>query len=219
MHIFCDFDGTITTRDSTDFVMERLAAPGWLQIEEQWQRGEIGSAECMRRQVALIRATKQELDQTLDEVQIDDGFSDFAAFCEASGTGMTIISDGVDYFIHHILGRHGLDKFPIIANRLTITPEHVYQLASPWRSATCVSSAGVCKCSIVGKEQAHRMYVGDSRSDFCVASKPEMVFAKGKLADYCDKNDIPYAPYNNFHNVTDGLARLLQDVPVHMKAI
>ena len=30
MHVFCDFDGTITTRDATDFVLERLAAPnGW----------------------------------------------------------------------------------------------------------------------------------------------------------------------------------------------
>ncbi|MBU6475194.1 MAG: MtnX-like HAD-IB family phosphatase [Alphaproteobacteria bacterium] len=209
MHVYCDFDGTITTRDATDFVLERLASPGWLEIEAQWQRGEMGSAECMRRQIALMGATRAELDRVLDEVEIDEGFSDFVSFCDYSSIPVTIISDGVDYFIRRILGRRKLDVFRVIANRLTISPENAYQLASPWRSPACAAGAGVCKCREVEKETAHRVYVGDGRSDFCVSATPETVFAKGQLAAHCEKTGTPYASYKNFHDVTAGLERLL----------
>jgi len=215
IHVFCDFDGTITTRDVTDFVLERLAPPEWLEIEARWQRQEIGSAECMRQQIALISASQYELDAVLDEVEIDEGFADFSALCRYSNTKMTIISDGVDYFIHRILGRRGLDEFPVIANKMIIKPDNGYQLTSPWRSITCTSGAGVCKCKIVGMERAHRMYVGDGRSDFCVSIKPETVYAKGHLATYCDKNAIGYTPYKNFHDITAGLESLQQDVYGH----
>ena len=211
IHVYCDFDGTITTRDATDFVLERLASPGWLELEAQWQRGVIGSAECMRRQIALLRATRKELDRVLDEVEIDEGFSEFASLCDYSSIPVTIISDGVDYFIHRILGRRKLDAFRVIANRLTITSENAYQLASPWRSSACTAGAGVCKCREVGKETSHRVYVGDGRSDFCVSATPETVFAKGKLAAHCEAMNTPYTPYKNFHDVTAGLELLLQE--------
>ena len=213
-HVFCDFDGTITTRDATDFVLERLAEPEWLEIEAKWQKGLIGSAECMRAQVALINATRQELNQTLDEVQIDEGFFEFAALCQRTNTPITIISDGVDYFIRYILTRYKLGRIPVVANRLTITPDNSYQLDSPWSSDKCRSGAGVCKCSFVGEEKLQRIYVGDGRSDFCVSSKPEIVFAKGKLITYCKKNDISYIPYQNFHDVISELKYPLQYSPL-----
>jgi len=213
-HIFCDFDGTITTRDATDFVLERLAAPEWLEIEAKWQKGLIGSAECMRLQIGLINATRQELGQTLDEVQIDEGFPEFVNFCRHTNTPLTIISDGVDYFIRYILTRYRLGTIPVIANRLTITPNNVYQLDSPWSSDKCASGAGVCKCSFVSEERAPRVYIGDGRSDFCVSNKPEIVLAKGTLISHCKKNDTPYIPYQNFHDVMDELKHLLQNLPL-----
>ena len=57
MQIFCDFDGTISIQDATDFILARFADAEWRDIEEQWKRGTIGSAQCMQRQVALIRAS------------------------------------------------------------------------------------------------------------------------------------------------------------------
>ena len=210
-HAFCDFDGTITTRDATDFVLERLAAPEWLEIEAKWQKGLIGSAECMRGQVALISATRQELSQTLDEVQIDEGFLDFVALCRQSNIPLTIISDGVDHFIRYILTRYKLGDIPIVANRLTITPDNVYQLDSPWQAEGCRSGAGVCKCRFVGEETARRLYVGDGRSDFCVSAKPEFVFAKGTLAAHCKKTGTAYLPYKSFYDVANDVRLLLKN--------
>jgi 2,3-diketo-5-methylthio-1-phosphopentane phosphatase len=207
MHVYCDFDGTISVEDATDLVLDRLADPKWELLEEQWKRGEIGSGECMRRQIALIEATQQELDAALRDVVIDPGFSSFAALCDANSIPLTIVSDGVDYFIRRVLARHGLGHLPVIANRLTIDDEHgrlSYTLSSPYADQSCLTASGVCKCRSLTPDDL-RIYIGDGRSDFCVSNKPELVFAKASLADYCADQNIPFIAYQSFSDLKDSL--------------
>ncbi|MBN9046730.1 MAG: MtnX-like HAD-IB family phosphatase [Rhizobiales bacterium] len=211
MQVYCDFDGTISLQDVTDHVLERLAGPQWEEIEALWAAGRIDSGTCMRQQVALIRASREELDRVLDTVKIDSGFANFAALCAAEHIPLTIVSDGVDYFIRHVLKRHGLDSIPVIANRLLVSQaagETVYALASPYADSACRAASGVCKCKVV-KASGPRIYVGDGRSDFCVSDQPEIVFAKSKLAAYCRQSGIAFLPYDSFGDVAQSLRSLL----------
>jgi len=208
MAVFCDFDGTISIQDATDFILGRFADPEWENIEEKWKQGSIGSAECMQRQVELIHATSQELDAALDEIEIDPSFPAFASFCRLQRIPLTVLSDGVDYFINRILARHRLPPVPVIANQLTIRVCHGqtrYHLASPFSDPTCVSAAGMCKCQFVDAASGSRVYVGDGRSDFCVAKKPDLVFAKGNLAEFCQRENIAFIPYRQFADVAQTL--------------
>lgn len=207
MHVYCDFDGTISLDDATDFVLTNLADPKWEAIEQDWLDGEIGSAECMRRQIALIRGKQHELDDVLEDVAIDPTFPAFANFCRQHALPLTIVSDGVDYFIRQILARNNLRHIPVIANKLTVVnPEGTatYHLTSPRADAHCLSAAGVCKCRSLTPGDL-RVYIGDGRSDFCVSHHPELVFAKGKLADYCFDQDIPFIAYETFADLTHSL--------------
>jgi 2,3-diketo-5-methylthio-1-phosphopentane phosphatase len=206
MHLFCDFDGTISVQDATDYVLERLALPEWQTIQTDWEAGKIGSAECMQRQIALINGSKAELDAVLDEVQIDPSFAEFVQFCVAQKFPVTVTSDGVDYFIQRILARHSMQFLPVVSNRLSITEQDgktTYSLSSPYSAADCAPQSGMCKCRAVGL-MAHKttVYVGDGRSDFCVANKPSIVFAKHKLAEYCTAHHIPFFAYESFADVT-----------------
>lgn len=205
MQVFCDFDGTVSIQDATDVVLDRCADAEWQDFEELWKQGAIGSAECMRRQVGLIRANQWRLDAVLDAIDIDPSFPAFVDFCRSRGIILTVVSDGVDYFIHRILSRHRLPPLPVIANRLMIQGRTRYRLASPFDRRNCESGAGICKCRCVGAAQAPRVYIGDGRSDFCVADKPERVFAKGDLAEFCARNSIPFMPYLNFAEVAQAL--------------
>ena len=56
--------------DPTDRLFERFADPIWRDIEDAWQAGRISSRECMRRQVALLRATPEELDEEIRNVRV-----------------------------------------------------------------------------------------------------------------------------------------------------
>lgn len=214
MHVFCDFDGTISIKDATDYILSRFADPEWERIEDQWKRGLIGSAECMQRQIALIHATRQQLDGALDELAIDPGFAGFIDFCWNRNIPVTVISDGVDYFIKRILARHHLEYLPIIANRLAISGLNghtSYKLSSPYSDAACASASGVCKCRAVQSPDT-RIFIGDGRSDFCVSDKPDLVFAKGKLAEYCTDQGIPFIAYDQFTEVTQALKQVLPKI-------
>ncbi|MGE3142708.1 MAG: HAD-IB family phosphatase, partial [Hyphomonadaceae bacterium] len=118
MHVFCDFDGTIAQCDVTDLALQAFAAPEWEDLERAWLAGQMDAAACMRGQIALMEAPSALLDALLDSVEIDPGFADFVAWCEARAIPVTVVSDGVDYFIQRVLRRHGLARLPVSSHQL-----------------------------------------------------------------------------------------------------
>ncbi|MBB3302929.1 2,3-diketo-5-methylthio-1-phosphopentane phosphatase [Rhizobium sp. BK077] len=212
MQIFSDFDGTISIRDVTDIVLSCFAGSQWEDIEQEWKDGRIGSAECMRRQIPLIRATRHELDALLDTVAIDPGFVAFRDYCRESGLPVTVVSDGVDYFIRHVLALNGIRDLPVIANILThrgVEGQDTYALAPSAATAGCSAGSGVCKCKVIGGIE-RQIYIGDGRSDFCVSGRAGLVFAKGKLAEYCSDQGISYIAFDDF---TDLIPRMQAVLP------
>lgn len=203
MQIFCDFDGTITSHGTSDILLAQFGDPKWEELEAQWEAGLLGSAACMQQQIAMINAPLKDIDRALDEINIDPKFAEFVRFCSSRNFALTIISDGVDYFIKRILARHKMAHLPIVANRLVATGASSYKLEAPYAVSGCTS--GVCKCQVVDSRADVRVYVGDGRSDFCAVSKADVIFAKHALADYCDKKNLSYIPFQSFSDVQNEL--------------
>jgi 2-hydroxy-3-keto-5-methylthiopentenyl-1-phosphate phosphatase len=216
MRIICDFDGTITRRDVTDLVLESLAAPQWRTLQADWVEGRISGAVCMREQVALIGGSAVELDALLDAVALDPGFVAFVAWSEARGIPVSIASDGVDYFIARILARHGLQHLPAVANTLAGQPGG-WRLEQPWLREACANGSGVCKCAAALGAEAYpgtTIFVGDGRSDFCIADRADILFAKGVLAERAMHDNKPFLPFDTFDDVRRTLTVLIGDYPV-----
>lgn len=211
MRIFTDFDGTVSRIDTTDFVLSALADPAWRDVEADWVAGRISAAECMRRQVAMIQGSDAELDAVLDQVEIDPGFADFVTWAEANAFSITIISDGVDYFIRRLLARMELSRVQIIANRLVGEPGS-RRLDQPWLSPGCAGGTGVCKCNAAGAGPQHlaqRVFIGDGTSDFCVSQRVDILFAKDRLAAYAQARGRRFHPFDDFNDVTMTLTALV----------
>lgn len=213
--ILCDFDGTIALEDVTDTVLAALAAPAWLDIERDWAAGRIGSRACMTAQVALLRGEWPDLDRVVDAIAIDPHFPDFAAFCAGRGMPVTVVSDGLDYAINRILAREGL-VLPVRANRLRRGAGGTWSLDTPYASRACEAEAAHCKClSLSAPPGTATIVVGDGRSDVCVASRADFVFAKdlpggpSTLLRHCREQNLPHLAYETFADVTTGLAALV----------
>src|SRR5579872_1524649 len=88
LQIYCDFDGTITNRDSFDYLLETLALPGWMEIETQWENDEISARECMRLQTALIPGPWSQVIEALKNICVDPTFPIFAKWCRDSGIAL-----------------------------------------------------------------------------------------------------------------------------------
>jgi 2-hydroxy-3-keto-5-methylthiopentenyl-1-phosphate phosphatase len=199
--VYTDFDGTVAQLDVTDAVLRRFAPEEWETIESAWRAGEIDAAACMRA----------ALDGFLDQIELDPGFPRFVAWCAEERVPLTIVSDGVDYFAQRILEHHGLGHLPLFANHLKVEAQR-YTLTHPWRAPECRAGAGVCKCAIATADSTEEpdllVYVGDGRSDRCVATSADFLFAKDDLAAHCRRQRLPYLPFENFDQVRETLLTL-----------
>jgi len=203
--IFCDFDGTVSVRDVTDVLLETYAESQWQDIEALWRAGRIGSMECMRRQVSLLRCSAKELDALADAVAIDPWFPDFVAACRDAAVPVAILSDGLDYVIRRVLRNNGLADLPVHANRLEMLGDGRYALSFPHAAADCLAASGTCKCALMRDLRlpgTEAVLVGDGASDFCAAREAAgFVLAKGSLLAHCREFALPHAAYNDFQDV------------------
>ena len=210
-HIVCDFDGTITPTDVIDNVLQRFAGPEWETIEQQWLDGHIGSRECLSLQLALIKATPSELLAYFDSVEIDPDFPDFVDHVMGLGASIEVVSDGIEQGIARILSRNYVTLLPILANRLRQVDQDSWRIDFPYASDACRAAAGNCKCRSTPRNK-RVLVIGDGKSDMCVASTADFVFAKGSLARYCEANNIPHARFDTFAEVPALLAKLPQGI-------
>lgn len=212
--VVCDFDGTISNVDVTDQLLERYADPEWLDIEAQWKSGEIGSWECLSRQLDVLRASPAQIEAVADAVSIDLHFLEFAEYCAARRVPLVVVSDGLDHVITRILRRYNLSHLPVYANSFLTFEGNAHRLVSPHRSEACCSGAGTCKCQVVadliGGDKRRILFVGDGQSDFCVAGRlPDVVAAKAKLLAHLNASGRSCVPYRTFADVQSLLTRLL----------
>jgi len=204
---FCDFDGTVTREDVIDRVLEEFADPMWQEIEQAWVNGEMGSRDCLAMQTKLIKARKQDLLDFVGSIEIDETFIDFARYCKTKTIEIVILSDGIDLFIKSILNRYGLKDIQVFSNGFARTNGH-FEMIFPHFRKDCASRSGMCKCRIMEEFSSPgrvNILVGDGRSDFCIATRADLTFAKSALLDFCRAEKIPHIAHSEFGDVVDWL--------------
>lgn len=212
--ILSDFDATISLEDTTDSLLERFGEEGCDELEAQWESGDIGSRECMGGQIALLKASRDELDEHLTQIHIDPDFKAFADSAQAADIPIQIVSDGLDYVISTILKRHGLGDLQVFANHLVELPNQRWKLEFPLSRADCLKASGHCKCARVSSARTgyeRILYIGDGSSDFCVSNHVDVVLAKDRLIGYCQQHGIEHHPITSFKQAITLLPKILQD--------
>ncbi len=202
--VICDFDGTITKRDTLDLFLEKYAHPDWHIWEKKWFALEIGSRDCIRKQFDLIEnMTQDELDKFLKSVEIDDYFLEFYSLAKKNNVKIAIVSDGFDLIIDTIMKNNGIDDIDVYTNHLEFK-DGEFIMQWPNISMDCKKESGTCKCKIVNRLKDNYdevFYVGDSVSDYCVSDKADYLFAKHRLLTYCEEKNIKYIPYETFNDI------------------
>jgi 2-hydroxy-3-keto-5-methylthiopentenyl-1-phosphate phosphatase len=213
--VFLDFDGTITRRDATDAILEAFADPRWLDVEEAWIAGRIGSRECLAAQMDLVTATRDQVDQLLNGIEVDPGFGSLLDGCAAKSLPVHIISDGFDYCIERILSRPGqralAGSSQIVSSRLR-TEGLRWHAEFPHPLEPCAHHCATCKPAAMASLNPHgvlTVFVGDGFSDRHAAACADVVFAKDKLAAFCEQASIPYVPFDTLGAVVSGIEHLL----------
>jgi 2,3-diketo-5-methylthio-1-phosphopentane phosphatase len=221
--LFLDFDGTISRCDVVDVILEAYADRAWLDVERQWQGGTIGSRDCLRAQIGLVRASREQMNALLDRVEVDAGFLPLLETCARHRIPVHIVSDGFDYCIARILERCGPD-----VNRLLrgakICASHLESLSGdrwiadfPFADSLCEHGCATCKPRAMQRlnpARASSFFVGDGLSDRYAARSADVVFAKASLAAFCAEQGVPHNRFDTLAQVATQLDDPLRVVPV-----
>lgn len=206
MRFFLDFDGTVATEDVVDKVLEKFADKSWKDVEKDWVEGRIGSRECLSRQIALVKASRADIDALLDSVTLDPDFPRFLLLAAERSIPVAIVSDGFDYFIRGILNRNlknGWERtLPVYSNRLV-------EEGGAWSAKfaePCEHGCANCKRRLLKRLSRlgeGTVFVGDGLSDRYAAAAADLTFAKSRFLDHCRENAIPHKSYSTFGQIGD----------------
>lgn len=213
--VFCDFDGTITDVDVTDQVLTQLAHPSWREIEQLWVRGAIGSRECLERQMALVDASREELNALVDSISTDADFPHFVRFLSSLDIPFCVVSDGFDYIIRRVLRRSGLkgalrNGTRLYSSGLKLKGRRVVT-SFPFSGPPCDHDCATCKAAVIRRLRgghAPVIFIGDGLSDRFAAEESNVVFAKRGLLAHCREKGVPYHAFENFGDVENEIRRL-----------
>ena len=218
LRLFVDFDGTITRGDVGNLFFRTFGGERCDALVRRFRGGEIGAQECFNGEAAAMGSVAMAaLEALVDAQEIDPSFRNLASFCRGHGVELLILSDGLDYYIRRILGKHGCGDVPFVANVMTFTDlkdegRGAVSVGFPHADAVCDRCA-CCKRNIMLTRSAEEdciAYVGEGFSDRCPVRYADIVFAKDVLQTYCQNENISYYPYATFDEVVTRLRMLLE---------
>ncbi|HKZ47329.1 MAG TPA: phosphatase, partial [Thermoplasmata archaeon] len=85
-HVVSDFDGTVTTEDVAEILLNHFTGDAWMVIEDEFRAERIGVREAMRRQFALLREPREAMLEVVDaQARLDPEFPGFLEEARSRG--------------------------------------------------------------------------------------------------------------------------------------
>jgi 2-hydroxy-3-keto-5-methylthiopentenyl-1-phosphate phosphatase len=203
--VLVDFDGTITTRDMGDLVVEEFAEPGWESLIDLYRAGEINVREIWAREMKLLREDREAeaVERCLDVAEIREGFGNLVNYCKSNGISIEVASSGLDFYVDAILAANGFGDLPKARPVTRYDADGRGFMAMDDGVEDCGMTA-MCKCARIWRlrRKGYRvMFIGDGISDACAVTQADIVLATGRLRATCTEKGIEHTPFESFHDV------------------
>jgi len=202
--VLCDFDGTITKIDTAEFVLSKFAQGNWRFFSDQFEKGEITLEDCLKKQFALVKASKKEILNELDNiVTFRPNFEKLAKYCKQNLIPLTVVSAGLDFVIRYFLK---LNNWQNLVETYTAKTKWTAKSAKldfpkPFDKASANFKHDLVKqCRNQGKRV---VYIGDGSGDYAAAKDADYLFViKGsRLEELCENHGVHHRSMTDFLEV------------------
>jgi len=207
----CDFDGTVTERDASFFLLDAFAQGDWRRLLREYKEHRMSVGEFNTKAFAMVKADKPALLEVLKgEVKVRDGFHELVNYCLKKGFRLVIVSNGLDFYIKAMLKDLGLEDIEVHAAQASFHPERMkVQYVGPTGKRLDDSFKEAYIKSFL-KLGYRVIYIGNGDSDVAPAKYAHYVFVTGDLLAYCRENNLDYKPFENFIDVVRDLEQMSQ---------
>lgn len=217
MLILCDFDGTITTQDVTNLMMDHFTGPGWREaVLPRYWAGEMNHFQLMGELYATLQQPEPELLAVSKEVVFRANFDRLVTYCREKNYSLAVVSGGLDFYIRSLLP----SDIPFYSYRGEFdTVGNNWRVHLPeWPQ---VNLAGGEDFKVRVLEELKRqhpqdhpvVFIGDGRNDGPVARVADQVFAvKGsRLVEVCAARGQKCIEFEDFAEVMAALEELARE--------
>ncbi|MCD6567964.1 MAG: HAD-IB family phosphatase [Dehalococcoidia bacterium] len=205
----CDFDGSITIKDASFFLLDEYASGDWRSLFQDYKEGRISVGEFNTRAFAMVKADEATLTRTLQgKVQVRRGFPRMVSYCKERGFRLVIVSNGLEFYIREVLKKFGLDNLEIHAAKTEFHPDglRVQYLGPEGEPLDIGLKETYIKMYL---RQGYRvLYVGNGDSDVAAAALAYKTFATGDLLKYFQENNIPCEPFEDLSDIIEAMKLL-----------
>ncbi|KDQ52166.1 hypothetical protein JAAARDRAFT_163079 [Jaapia argillacea MUCL 33604] len=213
--VLSDWDGTITTQDSNDYMTDNYGYGKAKRREGNMEvlSGRTTFRDSFREMLESVSKNGHTFDDCKEilkkNMKLDSGFKDFYRWCSSHDIPVIIVSSGMDPLIRAVLssllGDEDAKNIEIISNDVEIEPDGKWSIKYRHPS----SGFGHDKSQAILPyrdlpDPPTLFFFGDGVSDMSAASHADVLFVKLKedgesdLATYCRHEGIPHIEFRNF---------------------
>ncbi len=203
--VFSDFDGTITAEETFAGAMMRVCDEDKLNYwVEQFKAG-TPMGYCWSELFKTVPSLRYaRIEEYLKQITVRRGFGEFVDYLWQRKIPLVVISGGIFRMQQHILAPYADKITGMYGCNLDTTREYMH-----FSSEYEAKQEYMSKLLIMEKYPAKKkICIGDSFTDFCMASASDVVFARDVLAQELEKLGRDYVPYETFFDVISGIEGL-----------
>ncbi|TFK82884.1 hypothetical protein K466DRAFT_529811 [Polyporus arcularius HHB13444] len=234
--VLSDWDGTITTRDSNDYMTDELGfgpekrRQGNLDI----LAGKVTFRDAFREMLESVSANGHSFESCKEElkknIKLDPGFKDFYQYCKAHDIPVVIISSGMAPIIRAVLsqliGEEDSKDIEIVANEADVHEDGSWSIKYRHPS----SGFGHDKSqAILPYRQLENpptiFFFGDGVSDMSAARHADVLYVKQKpggendLAAFCNREGIPHIIFEDFSHALRSVSAIVEGKKTAQEAL
>jgi len=219
--IFSDFDGTITTEDSNDFMTDNLGfgKEERRRLNVEIYHNRVSFRDGFRSMLESVNEhhTFEQCKQAVKEnIILDPGFREFFEWSKDAKVPVVIVSSGMRPIIRSIfenlIGPTDAASLDIISNDVNIKPDGHFNLV--FRHPDSHFGHDKSKAlrpyrELPNGKRPITFFCGDGVSDLSAAGESDVLFVKvipdgtNDLAHHCQDKCLPFIPFTSFTTVRD----------------
>ena len=205
-----DFDVTVTASDCMETLLRRHVAD-WPRLTEATRSGRLSPAAALEEGVGRLRIPREQiLHEFAEAAVLRGGFGEFLEWLLGAGGRAAIVSVGFREGVEAVWRRERLAAIPLFAAELLGSVEAGFRLQLHDGFGDCpICGTGRCKAAVVRGLRRDGDVVaafGDGARDLCLAREADIVFARARLTDLCDREGIAWRPLDDFAAAARDLA-------------
>lgn len=197
--VVMDFDGTVTTGDCLEVLLQRNVA-AWPRLAQAARDGGLTEVRAIERALQMLRLPRDRVvAEFVAAAELRGNFRGFLEALQSLAAKSAVVSAGPREGIEAVWRREKLPAVPLCATELRGDAEHGFELDFDQHFGDCpLCGPDRCKGAVIRSlrhEQDFVVVFGDGGRDLCMAREADLVFARSRLARLCDREAIPARPF------------------------